>query len=142
MRIFALSPSWTHVVYVEHILAPCSNYVLPMLAYVCLGWPELNLCWRTLAYVGPMLPYVIPMLRHLGRYAEHLLGICWLSWAYVGSMLRNLCSQTSSATTFFAVSFPLSETVEHKPSPCLAGARLSGVSLINQFEGGGGGGLN
>ena len=51
------------------------------------------------------------------------------------SMLRNLCSHTSSATTFFASAFPLSVTVAHKPSPCLAGARLSGVSLLNPGAG-------
>ena len=45
-------------------------------------------------------------------------------------MLRNLCSLTSSATTFFDFSFPPSEPAKHKPSPCLAGARLSGVSLL------------
>ena len=50
-------------------------------------------------------------------------------------MLRNLCSHTSSATTFFASAFPLSVTVAHKPSPCLAGARLSGVSLLNPGAG-------
>ena len=40
-------------------------------------------CWRTLAYVGPML-------SHLGGYVGHMLGTCWLSWAYVEDMLGNL----------------------------------------------------
>ena len=41
-----------------------------------------------------MLASVGPMLRHLGGYVGHMLGICWVSGAYVGEMLGNLCGKS------------------------------------------------
>ena len=34
-----------------------------------------------------MLAYVDPILRPVGGYVGHMLGICWVSWAYVDPML-------------------------------------------------------
>ena len=104
----------------------------------------LHLCWHTLSWVGPMLayvgvrwshvalcyPYVEPSWKVCKAFVGGMLAILGLCWRYVTQFVL-----TSSATTFFDFSFPPSEPAKHKPSPCLAGARLSGVSLINPGAG-------